>query len=460
MALLVGVSAGVAVMPVQDAWAQGAEQSSRKRVAVGELKGAKTQSAREFLIQGFEDEYSVEVVAKGSAPVKQGASASEIAAAAAEVGADAIVLGTSTLKPKKGWVAEIAVYNGEDGSLIEEFTVSGGSWENYRAALSNATQFMGAIDKARLAPEPEPEPEPEEEDLEEEPQAEQATGEARDATDQRRPPLYARLGARLYSRSFRYTDTMNDLFPNQGYPDLLTYNLAAAPMVFAHIDWYPLAHGQGGFPANIGLTAGYELGVATQVQFRSELLQQSHSMWFVGPKVRLPIDLHEVGVFGTFGSHSFKITGDETTDEGRPVFPDVNYKFVDLGVDARFFVENVRLGAFAKYRKVLGYGDLSSGEWFPNTTGDAVSIGGEVGWKLSSVLDLLVGVDVLQYGLSFKPSLDAADNRIAGGATDRYVSVWGAIGFTWPTDSDSVSVSASSSGGGGGGDDDDFDDFD
>lgn len=437
------------------------EQSSVKRVAVGSLTGAKTQSAREWLVEGLEEQSSLEVSSgDDAAEVEHGASDSEIAALAAELEVDAIVLGTCALKPNKGWVAEIYIHNGEDGALIEQVTVNGGAWPRYRAALRDASQFMGAIEKARLAePEPEPEPEQLEEDLEEE-EGPQETSEAApvESSSGRPSPLYARLGARLYSRSFRYTDPLHEVFPSQGFPEMLTYNLAAAPMVFGRVDWYPLAHFQGGFPAHVGISGGYELGIATDVEFRGEFLKQSHSVWYVGPKFRLPIAQHEIGLFGAFGNHSFAVDGDAPLNGGRDVFPDVSYRFLDIGLDARLMFDDVRLGGHAKYRMLLGYGDIASDGWFPETSGRALSLGGEVGWKLSETIELMVGVDVLQYGLTFSPAAGAEPDRVAGGATDRYVSAWGALGFTWPGDgSAAATVSTSDE---GEGDDDGFDDFD
>lgn len=458
-ATFVGAAVALVGLPCSLAMAQSAgEEASGKRVVVGELKGAKPQSARSWLIEGLEAESSVRVVSGKDLSIKQGASESEIAAAAAQVEADAVILGTCSLVPKKGWSAEIYVYNGEDGALIEQITVEGGAWNKYGQALRDASQFLGAIEKARLTPEPEPEPELEEE-LEEEPLEEEKPEPEPESPTGRPSPLYLRVGARLYSRSFRYTDTLDQLFPNQGFPDMLTYNLAAAPMIIGRVDWYPLAHGQGGFPAHLGITGGYELGIATKVRFRGEELNQSHSQWFVGPKVRIPVAAHELALFGAFGNHAFAITGHEAVNGDRSAFPDVSYRFFDVGLDARLLFEQIRLGAFAKYRMLLGYGDIATNEWFPNTSGSALSFGGEVGWKLSSVVEALVGVDVLQYGLTFDPEVTASQDRIAGGATDRFVSVWGALGFTWPGDSPAeaaVSVSSDEDEG----EDDDFDDFD
>ena len=425
------------------------ERSGIKRVAVGSLTGSKTESARGWLVEGLEEQSSLEVLSGGdAAAIEHGASESEIAAHAAQLQADAVVLGTSNLKPKVGWVAEIYIHNGEDGALIEQVTVTAGAWNKYRAALGNASQYMDAIEQARLAdPEPESEPEEDEELEEDEPTGRDEVATTNDSAA-RPSPLYARFGMRLYARSFRYTDPLREVFPGQDFPQMLTYNLAAAPMVFGRVDWYPLAHFQGGFPANVGISGGYELGVATDVEFRNRMLKQSHSLMYVGPKIRIPVATHEIGLFGHFGSHSFSIDGDAAANSGRDVFPDVTYRFLDFGADVRFLFDDIRLGAHAKYRMLLGYGDVASADWFPNTSGAAVNVGGEVGWKLTDTLELLVGVDVLQYGLDFSPAASAEPDRVAGGATDRYVSAWGALGFTWPGDgSTSVSVSTSGSSG-------------
>lgn len=455
-AIVVGAAVAWLGLPCSVAWAQSAgENTSGKRVVVGEFKGAKPQSARSFVIEGLEAESSVRVVSGKDLKLQQGASASEIAAAAAQVEADAVILGTTTLRPRKGWAVEIYVYNGEDGALIEQVSVDGGAWEKYRAALRDASQFLGAIEKARLAPEPEPEElEEEEVELEEEP----APPPPPEEEESPRPsPLYLRLGVRAYARTFRYTDPLYKRFPNENLPELLEYNLDMAPMLFARVDWYPLAHFQGGLPAHLGITGGYEQGIATRVRFDDRELEQSHSVWFVGPRARIPVADHELGLFAAFGNHTFVVRGQPNP----PVFPDVSYRFLDFGFDARLMFDEVRLGAFAKYRALLGYGGIATNQWYPDTSGRALSFGGEVGWKLSPVFEVLAGLDVVQYGLDFNPATNIPRERVAGGATDRYQSYWVGLGITLPGDAPTeVSVSASSGSASDDEDeDDDFDDF-
>jgi hypothetical protein len=276
-------------------------------------------------------------------------------------------------------------------------------------------------------------------------EAELTTPTAEDA-EGRPSPLELRAGMRLYSRSFRYTDTLDELYPTRGYPDLVTYNVAAAPMAFGHGTWYPAAHFTGGWPAHIGITGGYEQGFATHVQYGDTELDQNHSMWWVGPKVRVPIQQHDVGIFATYGIHNFEVIGDDvittpetgtgTVDEA---FPDVRYEFFDFGLDAHFRFDQLRIGAHAAYRLVVNPGPILSSEWFRNVTTQAVTFGGEVGWQVAGPLEILVGLDALQYGMDFNPvSTTRPDgtptpaNRVAGGATDRYLSVWAALAYVLP----------------------------
>ncbi len=266
------------------------------------------------------------------------------------------------------------------------------------------------------------------------------TTAASEGTEARPSPLNLRGGMRLYSRSFRYTDTLDELYPTRGYPDLVTYNVAAAPMAFAHGNWYPAAHFTGGWPAHIGVTGGYEYGFGTHVQYGDRLLDQNHTMWWVGPKVRVPIQQHDIGIFATYGIHNFEVIGDDIIDTPETgvatvdeAFPDVRYEFFDFGLDAHLRFDALRIGAHAQYRLVVNPGPILSKEWFYNVTAQAVSFGGEVGWQIAGPFELMVGLDALQYGLDFNPvGTNRPANRVAGGATDRYLSVWAALEFVLP----------------------------
>ncbi len=411
------------------------ESADTKKVLVGKLKGPKPQSAREWLVEGLEGNDRVTVVGGNDATdISQGASEDEIASFAEKHGADAVILGTTALQGKKGWAATLYVHNGKDGALIEEIPVEGGLWNNYRKAMRDPEMLMAAVSQAQLA-EPEPEVdldgEPEEEaEVASEPVASGDTETPSEAQE----ALELRAGLRMYSRSFRYTGTLAEIFPDQGEPELLTYNLATAPQALVHGTWFPLAHRMDGWMANIGLTGGYEVGFATSVAFGDEELDQSTSMWWVGPKIRFPFGLHSLGLLAAIGNHQFTIKGDDDVGPLGPLFPDVSYSFIDIGADARLrFDSGLLIGAHARYRIVNDTGDLQSDAWFPETSAVGFEYGGEVGWMLSENFDLLFGIDGLQYGMNFNPIAESTPHdRVAGGATDRYVSVWAGLAFRLP----------------------------
>lgn len=291
----------------------------------------------------------------------------------------------------------------------------------------------------------------EEEEPSEESESAETEEKVPEASDSGRPsPFDARLGLRLYSRSFRYTDTLQEVDPQNVYGEPSSYNVAYAPMYVGHGDWFPAAHFVGGWPAHIGITGGYELGFGTAVVYQNRTIPQSHWLWFVGPKIRIPLDTHAVELFSTYGSHNFQISGDDLrrTPDGlvkdRPAYPDVFYQFIDVGLDARLRFDRLRVGAHAQYRIVLDAGQIATKAWYPNASASGVTFGGEVGWKLTEMFDILLGIDSLQYGLNFNPvPVDAPKNRVAGGATDRYISVWGGLQFVLPGDEPSAAAAPS-----------------
>ncbi len=407
--------------------ADSSESASQKRVAVGKLKGPKPDDARKRLVEGLEESGAVRLVGDDD-PLESGASEEDIAAYAKRVGADAVLLGTTSQKGAT-WTANITVHNGEDGSEVETVEVKG-RLAQYRNGLSDASLFQDAIGRTRLEPElvATSGASDGEETVEEELEASVDGQKVLDLSSGGRPsPLEVRGGMRLYSRSFRYTDPANEVNPLGGYPDLATYNVAAAPMVFANGTWYPGAHFTDGWLAHLGVTGGFEVGFATHVEYAGKTLDQSHSLWFVGPKFRIPLGVHDVGIFGTYGTHNFEVSGDTNT------FPDVRYEFVDIGLDTHLRFDQLRIGAHAQYRMVLDSGPIGDANWYPNTTARGVTFGGEVGWQFLAPFEFLVGLDSLQYGLDFNP-ISLENPRAAGGATDRYLSVWAALSYVLPGD--------------------------
>lgn len=435
------------------------EASSGKRVVVGKLKGAKPDTARKWLVEGVEGK-SGYVLDEADTSIQAGASESDVADFAARTNADVVIVGKTSLG-KKGWTAELAVHDGSDGHLIETVSISGRSFDDFHAELD------GPLAAATGRPRPEATPEP----VEEAPPAreEVAAPPPPPAGPLRPSPLRLELGSRLYSRSFRYTDPLAQLFPGQGEPEMDTYNLAAGPMPFIHATWYPAAHGTDSWLAHIGITGGFEMGVATDLILQENgttvQLSQTNLLWSAGLRGRIPLAPAELGVVAKFTNAIFSVDGDENAaDNNRPRFPDVDYKSIDLGGDFTWRLDDILIGAHATYLLVLDTGALQSAEWFPNARGSGVNLGVFGGYQLSRVFDLLVGVEGRSYGLDFNPvPLNAPRDRVAGGATDMYISAWLGLGITWPADEPSVAAPAADTDGAqpaGAKPADDFDSFD
>jgi hypothetical protein len=75
------------------------------------------------------------------------------------------------------------------------------------------------------------------------------------------------------------------------------------------------------------------------------------------------------------------------------------------------------------------------GVWFPDATGSAIDAGFTVGYGVLPFLDVVAGFDFLRYGFDFSKSpktnpcgpnnADIANcNKVAGGASDVYISGW------------------------------------
>ncbi len=433
-------------------------QTEPMKVLVGTVAGAKGSSARKWLVQGIEEDPRFELIDEDvSVGLKIGASEEKIAEAALGVEADVVILARG--KFGRGWSAEVSVFDGKDGHLIEMVKVKGPSWGKYETALVSGELFYGAVMQAEGFPPPPPEPieeevvEEEESDLEEEPQKEE---EEDDTSKGARPsPLDIRAGLRLYSRSFRYTDTLADVgAPGAG--QLEDYTLSAAPMAMINGHWYPAAHFTGNWASNIGLTGGVETGFATKINDGDVSYTQNHLYWYTGLRGRLPVGPALLGLNVNYGGQSIGLQDDAGNSTDR--FPDISYSFIEIGGDVEFRMSKLILGLGASYLLNLGVGEIGSDEWFPNASAQGAHFEGHVGWGFTPWMDALVGIEFWNYGFDFNPvPTDRPANRVAGGATDRYTSLYLALRFVLPGDEPKGGEDAASSADSDG---DDFDDFD
>ena len=248
-------------------------------------------------------------------------------------------------------------------------------------------------------------------------------------------PFDLEAGLRAVNRNFSYKDSPAQLFPNQGYPMLVPFQLALGPALFFDGTAYPGALAASDIAAHLGLTFGYELNFATNAVFApgSALARTLHtqaSQFYVGGRARIPLGAHELGLVAAYGQQKFELLGDESA----PLVPDVHYKFVRLSLDAKFAVGDVSVGGHLGTRLVSDTGGLRS-DWFPNTKTKSLEAGLFLGYRLSGALDLIAAADLVRYVFDFNPippQTDPWSKPVAGGATDQYITASLALRFHVP----------------------------
>lgn len=272
--------------------------------------------------------------------------------------------------------------------------------------------------------------------------------------------LDADLGLRLYSRAFRYTDSLAQL-DVPGANALLDYNLDAGPMPYLHVRWYPGAHFRGGALAHIGVEAGFEQGIGTNVNYydpataQDTKFGQNHRLFFAGLRGRIPVGLATFGVVAKYGNHSFTLNEKEGVDPAT-LFADAQYSYVEAGADVQLRVGKVSLGGQAAYSHLLSLGSIADDTWFPEATARSLHFGGEVGFWVIPTLAVVTGIDARIYAFDFNPiPLDRAPERVAGGATDRFLSASLSLRYVLGASQSGDDEGAADDDGGGG-----FDSFD
>ena len=242
--------------------------------------------------------------------------------------------------------------------------------------------------------------------------------------------LEASVGMRMYSRSFQHTDTLAQLFPTSGFDELPSYSLPLAPMVYVDASFFPLAKSKSVVLQNIGLVGAFDLGFATDVNYSGTTLSQTHYRFDVGLKGRIPIGKLSIEPVLAYGGHNFSIG----SPAGQPApFPSVNYSLIEMGSDILWRLHPITIRAYGRFLLPLSLGDVASDAWFPSAKGLGSHFGGQIGFALNPTFDLLVNVDARIYGLNFNPvPVMNPPERVAGGATDQYLSASLGLGFHFP----------------------------
>lgn len=465
--------------------------SAAKAVAVGSFEGSFAEDVRQNAVEAINDAGELRVV-KDKAADRVGINEPKGAYAdnAHTLGVAGILVGVVSDNNDE-WSVLLAVY-GPDGDLLQKFRVRGDTADalntKLRALLpGHLAELLEDIEAppprakakakpkpvvaavpakkhaeqkppAKPAPEEPAEPSPEGAiavTLDEEPSPED---EAEDEADAgvALSPLELHMAFGYATRAFAYTDsaTPNLDVANAGWSWVSTLRL------------YPVALVSSGFVANLGLEVGVEQGFPNRLaadvtdpdgapmtlKFEAETTRL-----FVGPRLRIPLGRQELGVALGYGTHKYRVHGDENLDVidpigqidpcflnsnaertdvpagGSCVVPDVEYSYLRAGFDARFRFGKLAVGVRGGYRLLLEAGEVEEPYWFGGAKGGAFEAGVMAGYALSDSVLGMVGFDYTGYRLKFDEASPERASEMAGGplatgAKDSYMHIWvGAI---------------------------------
>lgn len=437
-------------------WA--AEKAS---VAVGAFEGAKSDEVRSAFIEALKKDGNYEVT--DAEDIKASAKGKAVAEAAKGLAVGYVITG----KVGKGFNLKLKVMKGADGKVIDEADVKGGALPKLKSAIESSgvaavAEAMGQAKPEEKKEEPKEEPKPEVDKAEEDKPAEaSAVVSTNDAGADGLSPLDITAGLRPLHRTFKFHDTLADVRPNDGFQQLLKYELPLGPVLFIDGNlWVGSLAGMKGPAEWFGITAGFEKGFATQSVYAEgtdseTTLKTNLQQLYAGLRFRLPLGPHMLGASGVWGQHRFFLEGDEGTTtvlpNGKylgPLVPDVTYSYVRPGLEGTFYFGDFYFGARVAKRFVMKTGALET-VWFPNVKTSSLEAGATVGYKLVSMLDLVAGFDWLRYAFDFNPvtQVQRADapgllNYVAGGAVDEYLSGYIAFRFHLPGAAEKAAAAA------------------
>ena len=347
--------------------------------------------------------------------------ADERAELAEELGARALV-GGEVEEDDGDYVATVMVFDGANGEELDRYDVEGSSRRDMEDELEGSIGPLTDAVMSGAAPEGDEEDEDDEEEEEED-----------DGPSGPRPsPLQVFTGLRIFNRDFSYSDDLAVVRPDAGLPGLRAYSLPAGPALEIDAVFYPAAFATDGFLANLGLEGGlvYAFGIESEEcrmrdaggQCTTALnFPTSYINWHVGVRARFQIDAHELYGRVGYSGQSFRIDALDL-DNPAPEVPDIDYGIIRLAVGSRLVFEPIVVEPRVGFLIVAGSGQISDDDWFPNASALGFEAGLRIGYILLDWLEVMGSFDFQQFGFSMNNEAGDNPNRVAGGATDRYIS--------------------------------------
>jgi hypothetical protein len=229
-----------------------------------------------------------------------------------------------------------------------------------------------------------------------------------------RPDLDIALGAAVLHRNFTYNDDL--------YQQLQGYSLSAAAQPALEVSWMPLFGGRLGVTGHVAASIGLQSQASDGTSYPTQAL-----VWGAGLRWRFFLgEQSELGIGVRYEHQGFKISG--TASNPKPDVPDVNYSAVAGGLDLRLSLFGpVSFLAGGGYRYLLSVGEIGSAAWFPRQSSQGVDAMVGFGVALGRAFEIRIQGQLQRYGFSFNP--EPGDPRVAGGATDTYLS--GGLSLAW-----------------------------
>ena len=230
-------------------------------------------------------------------------------------------------------------------------------------------------------------------------------------------------GPRTKGEQIRASIGLGSPYRNLAYNDIVTqqlgdYTLTGAPLLDLRVAYHPAAYMTDGWASWLGLDvrAQMALGIRT-VDSAGNEYKSKYDNYHVGALARIPAGKDFVRGYAGYGIQRFS---QESKTKGiRSPTPNVDYRFLRAGLGGDFtFSDKIAFGMDAAWLQMLSVGQI--GEWFPRANAAGVEFNMDMTYAVNErfYARLFGGYQRVFFDFNSKPG----DTKVAGGATDNYVT--------------------------------------